>query len=249
MKLGELASNDYFKGLILGASGSGKTIGAMTFPGEKLVMDFDNKISSAAKFYAGTPVIEQIDVNQYGKMAVIGDQKTGRKPRMRAFLDDLQVIFNLQNNKQPLPFKTLVVDTITTLTDSIMEDYRYVSQTGVKRPNADQNSQSDYGLLANHFKQIMTGCLSLDCNVIFLGHTQLSKDETSGIMTNEVLMPGQMASKLGIYFEEVYFAKIDQKGRHVWQTKADGRTQFCRTQRKDLPAEIPASYSELLKYK
>ncbi len=248
MRLSEMqAGPDYVKVLLLGASGAGKTVNTMTFPGEKMVADFDNKISSAVKFYSGQKeVLDKISVNQYGKMPIIGDPRLTRKPRMRSFLDDLQGYYNLQNTKQKLPFDTLVIDTITTLTDSILEDYRYVSQTGVKRPNIDQNSQSDYGLLATHFKQIITGILALDCNIVVIGHTQLAKDEASGTITNEILMPGQMASKLGIYFEEVYFAKLDSTGKNIWQTKPDARTSFCRTQRK-LPPEIPAHYGEIVK--
>lgn len=247
MKLSEMAAGPNFvKVLLLGASGAGKTVGAVTFPGNKFVADFDNKISSAVNFYSGNKeVLESIDVTQYGKMPIVGDPKTSRKPRMASFLDDLRKIYAFQNSNQKLPFDTVIIDTITTMTDSILEDYRYVSQTAIKRPNIDQNSQSDYGLLATHFKQIITGILALDCNVVVVGHTQLSKDESTGSITNEILMPGQMASKLGIYFEEVYFAKIVD-GKHVWQTKPDPRTMFCRTQRK-LPPEIPANYAEIVR--
>lgn len=246
MKLSDMQSGEEFvKLLLLGPSGAGKTVAACTFPGPIHIMDFDNKVSSAAKFYSGNKeLLQSITVNSYGKMPLVGDAKLGRKHRMQAFLDDLKVFYNLQNQKQPLPFKTLVIDTITTMTDSILEDYRYVSQTGVKRPNIDQNSQSDYGLLATHFKQILTGTLALDCNIIYIGHTQISKDDSTGIVSNELLMPGQMAGKLGIYFEEVYFAKVNAKGEHVWQTKGDSKTAFCRTQRK-LPAEILATYKEI----
>lgn len=248
MKLSDMqAGPDYVKVLLLGASGAGKTVAACTFPGPIFIADFDNKISSAVKFYAGNKeILDSIEVVQYGKMPIIGDAKASRKPRMQSFLDDLKAIYTIQNNKQPLPYKTVVIDTITTMTDSILEDYRYVSQTGVKRPNIDQNSQSDYGLLATHFKQILTGILALDCNVVVIGHTMLAKDESSGNITHEVLMPGQMKDKLGIYFEEAYFAKLDQAGKNVWQTKPDTRTSFCRTQRK-LPPEIPANYAEIVK--
>jgi hypothetical protein len=247
MKLSELQSEESIKLLLIGASGAGKTVGACSFPGPIKVMDFDGKISSAAKFYsADKEKLEQIDFNPYSKVPIKGDVKLGRKAKMQGFFDDLQVYYGLQNTNQPLPFKTIIVDSLTTLSDSIMEDYRYVSQTAVKRPNADQNSMSDYGLLATHFKQIMTGILSLNCNVVFIAHSILAKDESSGTITNEILFPGQMSGKLGIYFEEVYFAKIDSTGKHIWQTKPDPKTSFCRTQRK-LPVEIPANYSEIVK--
>jgi hypothetical protein len=248
MKLSDFSSGEEFvKLLLLGSSGAGKTVNTMTFPKPIHVFDFDNKISSAVKFYQEQKeVLDQISVAQYGKMPIKGDAKVGRKPRMAQFNEDLQKIYDLQNAKKPLPFKTIVLDTITTLTDSILEDYRYVSQLAIKRPNPDQNSQSDYGLLINHFKQYVTGLLALDCNVVFIGHTQLMKDEASGSITNEILMPGSLGPKLGIYFEEVYFAKTNGQGQHVWQTKPDNKTTFCRTQRK-LNAEIPANYEELKK--
>ncbi len=246
MKLSEMPKDANVKLLIVGPSGSGKTIGACTFPGKIKIFDFDGKVTSAAQFYANDKQkLESIDFSPYAKMPVKGDHALKRKPRMQTFLDDIQAIYNLQNSGQKLPFDTLIVDSITTLADSIMEDYREVSQLGVKRPNKDKNSMSDYGLLATHFKQIVCGLLALDCNVVFIAHSILTKDESSGNITNELLFPGQMAGKLGIYFEEVYFAKLNVKNENVWQTKGDSKTSFCRTQRK-LPPEIPANYKFII---
>lgn len=242
------AGNAFAKVLLIGPSGAGKTVAAATFPGKKLFLDFDNKVSSAANFYADKPeVLKAIDVKQYGKLSIKSSNHPAIKHRMQQFQDDMVPFFKMHDAKQKLPFDTLIIDTITTLTDTIMEDYRYVSQLGVKRPNQDQNSQSDYGLLATHFKQIIGRLLALDCHVLFIGHSQLETDEATGVRSNEILMPGQMKSKLGIYFEEVYFAKVNQKGERVWQTQADGRTTFCRTQRKNMPAEIAANYAEIVK--
>lgn len=245
MKLTELQQGtDYARILLLGESGSGKTIGALTFPGEKVVADFDNKISSAAKFYAkDKDLLSKVDVRQYGKMSI--KAVPGGKSRMKSFLDDVQIYFDMQNKKQKLPFETLVLDTVSTMADSILEDYRYVSQLGIKRPNVDQNSQSDYGLLATHVKQIITGCLALDCHLVVIGHTQREKDESTGIITNQMMFPGAMSNKMGIYFEETYLAKIVD-GKHVWQTKADSKSPFCKTAR-GLPMEVPAHFAEIVR--
>lgn len=246
VKLSDLQSGPSFvKALILGPSGVGKTVAAATLPGRKRILDFDNKVSSISQFYKGQPLLNEIDVAQYGKIS-IKPNVVGVKPRMQQFIDDMSPIFKLHDEKKALPFDSLIVDTITTLSDTMLEDYRYVSQLGVKRPNQDQNSQSDYGLLQTQFKQIIGRLLALDANVFFIGHTQLEKDEGTGIISNSILMPGKLASKLGIYFEEVYFAKINQAGQRVWQTQADSKTVFCRTQRK-LPLEIPANYAEIVK--
>jgi len=246
MKLSELqAGPDYVKALVIGSSGAGKSTLATTFPGIKFVADFDNKISSVMKYYLGNKeILEKIEFEPYGKLPI--KPIAGKKSRMQTFLDDMKKFCDLQNTGKPLPFQTLVIDTITTLGDSLLEDYREVSQLAVKRPNKDQNSQSDYGLFANHVRQIITPALALDCHVVIIGHTKPDKDENSGIITNQLMFPGAMADKLGLYFEEVYFAKVDKEGKHVLQTKADSKTPMCKTARK-LPAEIPASFAEIIK--
>ena len=238
--------NAFFKGLILGASNAGKTVASITFPGKKLILDFDNKVSSAAMFYQGQDILKDVSVKQYGKVNIKSNTPT-IKHRIQQFQDDMTPFIKMNEQKQKLPFDTLIIDTITTLTDSLLEDYREVSLTGVKRPHKDQNSQSDYGMLGTQFKMIMGKLLVMDANVIFLGHTELVQDKDSGIISNEILMPGKMASKLGIYFEEVYFAKLNSKNERVWQTQPDSKTKFCRTQRRNLPAEIPANYAEIVK--
>jgi ABC-type dipeptide/oligopeptide/nickel transport system ATPase component len=237
MKLTELQSNDYVKLLLLGESGAGKTVLATSFPTPIKVYDFDQKISSAAKFYAkDTDRLSSIDVEQYGKLPI--------KERMQKFLASVREIENLQHAGKPLPFKTLVIDSLTTLTNAILEDYKKVSQLGIKRALADVNAMQDYQLLQIHLTQLITGILSLDCNVVVIGHTQLEKDETTGMMRNTILMPGQLAFKLPIFFEEVYLAKINAKGERVLQTQSDSKTSL-RSQRQ-LPVEIPSNYTSIV---
>jgi hypothetical protein len=236
MKLTDLQAEDYVKLLLLGESGMGKTVLACGFPLPIKVFDFDNKVSSAAKFYsADAERLKGIDVEQYAGLPL--------KERMARFLGDVKKIEALQHANQPLPFKTLVLDSLTTLTNAILEDYKKVSQLGIKRALADVNAMQDYQLLQIHLTQLITGLLSLKCNVVVIGHTQLEKDETTGAMKNNILMPGQLAFKLPIYFEEVYLAKINAKGERVLQTQSDAKTSL-RSQRK-LAQEIPASYAAI----
>ena len=238
MRLDQLQSEDYVKLLLLGESGMGKTCLAAGFPTPIKIFDFDMKASSAAKFYSTDKErLANIEVEQYGHLPI--------KERMAKFLADVKTIEQLQHSGKPLPFKTLVLDSLTTLVNSILEDYKKVSQLGIKRALADVNAMQDYQLLQIHLTQLITGLLSLKCNVVIIGHTQLEKDEATGAIKNNILMPGQLAFKLPIYFEEVYLAKINTKGERVLQTQSDSRTSL-RSQRK-LAAEIPASYSAIVK--
>lgn len=237
MKLSDMTQTELVKVLVVGPSGTGKTVLAAGFPTPIRYLDFDNKISSAAQHYSkDADRLGQIDVEAYAKMP--------RETRMKKFLDELMSIQKLQHAKQPLPFKTLVLDSLTTFTHYLLEDYIHVSQRGIKRALDGINAMQDYQLLDKHMTQIVTGLLTLDCNIVFIGHTQLEKDESTGSITNQILMPGKFSFKLPIYFEEVYFSKIGADGKHLLQTQSDART-ICRTQRK-LPKEIPASYDSII---
>lgn len=237
MKLSEVQETKFVKALVAGPSSTGKTVFACSFPGQIEYWDFDNKISSAAIFYRAQPeVLARIEVKQFGKMK--------RDDRMRATIARIQEIQKLQHDKKPLPFDTLVVDSLTTFVGYLLDDYIYVSQKGIKRPLEGVNAMQDYQLLDRHMTQILTGLLTLECNVVVIAHTQLEKDESTGAMTNSVLMPGKFAAKLPIYFEEVYHSKVDSTGKFLLQTQGDSRTT-CRTQR-GLAKEVPAHYSSLV---
>lgn len=244
-KLSDYSTTDYLKVLVQGPSSVGKTVLACGFPTPIRYLDFDNKITSAAAFYANDKErLEKIEVIPYATMPVAPDANN-KMGRMKQFTTDLSAIYQLHYAKKPLPFKTLVVDSLTTLVQFILDDYLKVSQTGIKRAHSEINALQDYQLLDKHMKEIITGLLSLECNVVFIGHIATEKDEISGSIQNKVLMPGKLADKLPIYFEEVWLAKVNTAGQYVLQTVSDSRTT-CRTQRK-LPKEVNSSYKEIMK--
>lgn len=237
MLLSDLAQSDHVKLLVYGSSSTGKTCLAAGFPGPIKFWDFDNKVSSAASFYKNDQArLKEIDVTQFGPIA--------RKDRMNKWREEFRVIAELANSGKPLPFKTLVLDSLTTFVSYLLDDYVHVSQTGLKRTFADVNVMQDYQLLDKQLTQTISGLLSLPCNVVMLGHLQVDKDEATGLMLRRPLMAGKFADKLPIYFEEVYVSKIDGKGQYVLQTQTDSMFT-CRTQR-GLPKEIPTKYESII---
>lgn len=235
MKLSELAQDDFIKVLVYGDSGTGKTCLAASFPYPIEIWDFDGKANSAGYFYRNDKErLENIEVksyNRFPKETKIAEwEKRSREVELLA-----------RDGK--LPFKTLVIDSVTTFTDAILDDYMYRSQLGIKRARAGQPSMEDYGLLSRHIKQVTTGLMGLQCNVVFVGHVTTEKDENTGILRKTVMMPGKFAEKFPIYFEEVYVSKVDSKGQYLLQTQSDSY-YTCRTQR-GLAKEINASYEAL----
>lgn len=242
MKLSEFSSDQlHFKALIYGDSGAGKTILATSLAqlGEVEVWDFDHKISSAVQFYKNKPeILSNVEVHQF---AQLNPEK--RIPELEKLLNKVK---EYKSSNKPLPFKTLVIDSVTTLSEMIMEDYIVRSQKGIKRGVEGLNALQDYQLLDKHMLQLVTGLLGLPCNVIFLGHIEIKTDPASGAIIRRPLMKGSFANKFSIYFEEVYVAKIDNSGNRILQTQPDNTFKICRTQRQ-LPKEVPADLIKIIK--
>lgn len=235
MKLSEVTSTSFFKGLVYGDSGTGKTIFGAGFPGPIEYWDFDTKISSAAHYYKNDKQkLENIDVYQFAHLP--------REQRIPAWEVRNNRIAQLIRDKQPLPFKTLVLDSLTTFTAMIMDDYLIRSQKGIKRAHPDIPAMQDYQMLDKHLSLIIPSLLSLECNVVMLGHLKVDKDETTGQILRLPLMAGNFATKLPIYFEEVYVSQV-LEGKYLLQTQSDAMYK-CRTQR-NLPKTISTSYESV----
>lgn len=238
MKLSELSQADYVKALIFGDSGSGKTCLAASFPTPIEVWDFDNKISSAAKFFAGDKTrLDAIEVQAFASMPA--------DKIIPSFQKRLHEVTQLQNDGKPLPFKTLVLDSFTTFATYLLAAYPKL-QPGIERGKtpADLPVLQYYQLLDIHLGDTVKALLKLNCNIVVTGHLTVEKDETSGAIIRQPLIPGKFANKLNIYFEEVYLAKVDSQGRYLLQTQPDSQYKL-RTQRK-LNKDILSSYDAII---
>lgn len=240
VKASELVTSttDYAKVLVFGDSGTGKTCFAASFPGPIEYWDFDSKVASAVQHYAHEPArLEQIEVHQFSSLAP--------NVRMGAWEKRSAEIDALMYKKQPLPFKTLVLDSMTLFSYYMLQDYVYRSQTSLKRPLPGINCLQDYQLLRSHVLKMVNGMvLGLPAHVVITAHIDVEKDETTGQMMRLPLMSGKLAAELPAIFPEVYVARINAKGERVLQTQGDATYTYCRTQRK-LAKEIPTHFNSL----
>jgi len=241
VKASDLIGHSFFKGLIYGPSGMGKTVLVAQFPGPIEYWDFDGKLSSAVYYLPTIGKKEQlatIDVHQFGKLPV--------KERIPAWEKRTQLIDECIRHGKPMPFKTLVLDTITTLSDMLMDDYIFRSQLGIKRPMEGINSMQDYQLYEKHMTRVLVGLLAQDINVVVLAHMETEKDESTGQIERKPLVKGRaLGPKLPMWFEEVYAIVAKSDGSRVLLTQpVNGHIARCQ---RGLAKEVPAKIEEILK--
>ena len=242
MKLNELDPNKHVNVLTFGDSGAGKTIFAAGFPGPVHFFDFDLKVSSAAAFYKGKPELEEITYDQFPlDKDTLGD--AGHKLN-----DELGKLKKLAKSGD-FPYKTIVFDSLTTMSDRMME-YIMKENPGIKR-NITKGAQApalqDYGLFRIFMKRFIGEILSFPCNVVMTAHIEVKTDEQTGALLRQPMLTGKLAAELPIYFEEVYRAYVEGEGekrKYMAQTQADRRFN-CRSQR-GLPASIELDYKNLI---
>jgi len=239
MKLNELKTDENIKILLFGESGVGKTCFASKFPGPTHYYDFDLKVGSVKSF---TQDIGHITYDQYPA------SKTNPGEAGQRFNDDMGKLKQLATSGD-FPYKTIVIDSLTTLSDRIMS-YLMKSNPGIKRvitQGAQAPALQDYGVFRIFMKQFIAEILSFPCNVVMIAHIDIVKDENTGQLLRVPMLTGKLAKELPIYFEEVYYAYVEGEGttrKHMLQTQSD-RKFNCRTQR-GLPAKLELDYNKLV---
>ena len=245
-KLSELTMERNLKILVAADSGVGKTCFGTSFPGKTRVLDFDNKVDSAALYWRSegqTERLENIDVTQF-------KTSLGTDNPIAELMKIFETEFIPQQRTGKMAFDNLLVDSITTFSSAALK-HIVKSNPGIKRNATAQGPQpglQDYGILSREFERIISGLLSLPCNVIMLAHIAVEKDEATGAIMRHTMMDGSFARKLPIYFKEVWRMYV-KDGKRMVQTQSDSMYN-CRSQIAGLPAHlcIDNGYEDLKKF-
>jgi AAA domain len=243
MKLIEMKTTGLIKCLVYGEAGSGKTCFAAGWPLPIAYFDFDNKLSSAARFY-------DTDKERLKQIEVFNLSPQFATDPILEFTKKVEEMTKWQKSGE-YPYKTLVIDSITTFSSAVLS-FIVKSNPGINRVRTHQGVQpgmQDFGILKREFQRLIPGLLTLDMNIVMLGHVATEKDELTGELVRSVLMDGSFAAQLPIYFEEVYRSYAgdkDGKPAYFAQTRPDGKFSKIRSQIPGLPAIIPLKYDELI---
>lgn len=225
-------NSQFLKAMLVGDPGTGKSIMAGTFPKPGFVFDFASGIVG----YRGL----DFDYEQY-PLTAAGWVK---------FEKDLLVV---KKSVDEGKYKTVVVDDLSAMTDICMERAMQLDpkRTPANGPLWNVHYQMVKNLMEGRLRQV----LNLQCNVVFIAHLQVNRDEETGNIVNVTpMLTGQLAVRIPGYFDEVYYASTRKEGtetKWVIQTVPVGwnraRSRLSGKERL-LPDYIENDYTVLMEY-
>jgi len=215
----------------IGDFGTGKSVFASTFPTPGYVFDFDKGI----EIYSG--------------MDWEYDQFPSSAPGWVEFETKFREV---KDKAMKGEYKTVVIDSTTTLTDMAMERAMQLD------PKRSATGGPLWNVHYQHVRNLMEPKLraftNWPCNLVMIAHLQVMQDqETGAILSIEPLLTGQLSQRVPGYFGEVYtfFTKRTDKGvQYLMRTVPFGhykaRSRLSGPKRM-LHDEIPNHYDAIRK--
>ena len=207
--------------LIYGPSGSGKTYSLRTAKTPLWIDSFDPGGSTALN-----------DMVQDGRAVVISEYENEDAKHPTAFALWDSNFDKLEKAKVFDNVGTYVLDSATTWAQAALNEVMRKSARagGVPQQN---DWYPQMVLMEAAIKRIM----SLPCDVVFICHDDVMKDEITGKVMRSPLLTGKARKRIPLLFSEIYYADVKRtpKGAsYVWQMRKDS-TNDARSRMSGLP--------------
>jgi len=219
----ETTGDHKLKILAYGKAGSGKTSLFRTLPGRKFLYMFDpaglNSLSSDDDITFEEFLIDIVPMSvntlkgskdssspNYQSMETYSRWENDFQMRLDKnwFTDSSVEIDGVKGG-----FDVIGFDSLTTLTDIVMDRILQLNQRAGKNPEL-----GDYGILTNTLSRIVRNAAATNCTIFLTAHEQMQQDKLMRSISNEIMVPGQLRVKLPLLFSEIYHctAEVDSKG-------------------------------------
>jgi hypothetical protein len=187
---------EFLKCLVIGQPGTGKSEFASSFPTPGFVLDFDNGMLS----YRG----KDFDYETF----LSGQQTTkGQGVAPVGWVKFEKDLIQLQADVLAGKYKTVIVDSTTTMSDLAME--RALQLNPQRSDTQGPVWNIHYSLVRNLMEGRLRQIIGMNCNVVVNAHVETVKDDKTGaIIDVGPLLPGALTTKLPGYFDEVYYSTI-----------------------------------------
>jgi len=231
-------SQAYNRFLLYGGSGSGKTYSLRTAKKPLFIDSFDPGGSVALA-----------DLVEKGEALVISEYEKEDARRPSAFVSWDNAFDKLERANAFSQIGTYVLDSATTWAQAILNEVlKRASRTaGVPQQN---DWYPQMVLMEAAIKRI----LSLPCDVVFICHDDILKDEITGKIMRSPLLTGKTKKRIPLLFSEIYYADVKRSSKgaeYVWQIKKDS-TSEARSRLAGLPGVkldefIPQDFQSLMR--
>lgn len=187
--------------LLYGPSGTGKTTLASTFP-NPIFVDLDDGMLSLEGQDITYYTITENPSQDPDLIDLIGERLAKGKDGFSKSAECIEKLCNTLGSND-----TLVIDSITFLND-------YALNSVLKSENQKKPRIQDWGAAQKLVEGIVSEINFAACNIVVIAHEQFIKDEESGFVSWLPMTIGKLATKLPIYFDEVYHCYVERgKGK------------------------------------
>lgn len=208
--------------LLVGDGGTEKTRFIAGCP-KPLVIDFDFGMASTAGMDVQYVTFQDAPYRPKagpGKLQPGVNEKLGVYPwgtawnKFIAYLDDVlwpaieNGSFTVQTEDGPYKFETLGIDSLTTMANTCMNGV--LSDNG--KTGKNQPEVQHWGQQLRSLETVISQVAAWPVRLVVTAH--IKRDENLVMETKEFLplVAGQFSGKVGIYFDEVYYTKVEGKG-------------------------------------
>jgi len=233
-------SKHRIRALLSGNSGSGKTTSALSVPGKKLLIDLDQRGTSAI----GNPDTEIVEIIE----------KDARSPQAWSKCEQLYKELWQQVQKKSLEYDAIIWDGITSMSRMAMNMALLLDG---KRGLGGTPAQQHYLPQMKYLTDLIKGSLGLPCHVIFTCHLELIEDREDQSYKLLPKITGKLRTEIGSWFDETYLCqRTSGKGgraQYSWITMGTGKFDFLKSALNQLgrywtdpvELEVPKDFSEL----
>ena len=212
----ELDPRSYLiKVYLAGSSGTGKTQGAMSMPGRKLLIDFDNRAESVV----GTPKLHILPCHE----------PDPRTPAAWMKLEKIQAGIVADIKAGDFPFESIIYDGLTMMSRIAMN---WALLLDNKRGLGGSPAQQHYGPQMNSLSKFVLSSLTIPRHICYTGHIELHEDET-GKQLFYPKITGKLRTELPNWFNETYCTyrvkDDEEKTSYRWLTAGSGKYTFFKS--------------------
>lgn len=213
--------------LAYGGSGTGKTYLAGTFnsKGPVVFIDFDNGLKTVRGWK---------DISYFTVLETL--------PVPSAYKNFMKLLPQLEKRVKEGEFKTVCLDSLTTFSECTLNSAMYEAGKLGQNPTF-----GEWGEQMRRIKAVIDRLLVLPCNIVVTAHEQFEKDELSGKVWCLPLVTGKMATRISLYFDEVYHLQVESSkdGSAFTMLTRPDRYYTAKSRIGFKDAYIPTSYKSI----